>query len=170
MERLEAGLRWPGLADFLTVTASQETWGRVDISGDGGLARGPYALHTTASTLRDLAALGWDVDGPEFLPPDVYTAAAAVHAGRLLSKASYNYPRADARWSDVRAGWAIPAFTGDRQAAPLLGKVRSEVVARHERRARLLGLASEPNALAQPTEYPSLTDALSIVLANGESP
>jgi hypothetical protein len=159
-DALELALDWPGLADFLEVVAYQESKGSLTAVGDGGLAVGPYQQHPSNSAVAELAALGFR----DRTDPAIATAAAALHASNLLRKASYGYPAEDARWTDVRAGWAIPSWVGDRTAKPQQGKDRPGVVLRHERAAQNLGLPGEPNALARPSQWVTAGQVVSAIL------
>lgn len=154
---LEIELGWSGLSDFLTVVASQESGGRLDAVHDGGIGRGPYALHSTTTAVQVTGGLASQSD------PRFATAAATLHAMKLLRDYPFSYPRADARWSDVRAGWAIPSWVGNRDALTFGVKTRAGVVQRHQERASRLGLSAAPNRLAMPSVWPTVEQVLAIV-------
>ena len=162
LDRLEQAWPWPGLADYMEVVSHQESRGRLDTIGDGGLALGPYGVHTTAGAHAELRSLGY-LDEAVLTDPAVAVAVAVAHAANLLRKASYDYPMEDARWADLRAGWAIPRWLGRRDAPPQLGKVRAGVVGRYQRAAELLDLGQTPDALARPAHFRTLGQVLDLL-------
>jgi hypothetical protein len=178
-KRLEQETNWPGLTDFLMIVAYQESKGVLSISHDGGIGFGPFALHATTGAVQRLGQCDPSASratriacGKMVLPlladPRVAVATAADYA-HSITRLSYQYARSDTRWQDVDAGWAIPSWTGNRDAAPFVDsrgnvKLRSSVVARFVQRANELGRPSLPTALALASvEWPGLRAALTIL-------
>lgn len=154
-------VEWPGISRYLYVVAWMESRGRLDAVHDGGIGRGPFALHSTTITVQ---ALGGQSALDLLEDPGVAVATAATHAYRL-TRGTYHYARSDTRWRDIRAGWAIPAWVGNRYPSPFGSLTRSAVVERFEQRAAQLGLAGMPGELALPADWqwPGLRFALDLL-------